>query len=54
MTTAIDVTERALIGEPLRPVERAVAGIVLLSGAVGHAALVAAAVIPFYVLLYGL
>jgi len=44
--------ERDVFGKPLKPIERAVSGIVVVVGAIGHAALAAAALLLFYVLLF--
>lgn len=46
--------ERNVFGQALEPVERAVAGLLVAVGALGHAALGAAAAMLFYVLLVGL
>jgi len=44
--------ERDVFGQPLRPMERAVSGLVIVAGAVGHAALATAALLLFYVVLF--
>jgi hypothetical protein len=51
---AIAQRERQAFGQPLGAAERVVGGIVVAAGALGHAALLAAAGLLFYVLLFGL
>ncbi|MFU1780844.1 hypothetical protein ACM16X_05640 [Haloarcula japonica] len=51
---AIAQRERQVFGQPLEMAERVVGGLVVAAGALGHAALLAAAALLFYVLLFGL
>ena len=51
---AIAQRERKAFGQPLGAAERVLGGIVVAAGALGHAALIAAAGVLFYVLLFGL
>ncbi|EMA09102.1 hypothetical protein SAMN05443574_11812 [Haloarcula vallismortis] len=51
---AIAQREREVFGQPLETAERVIAGLAVLAGALGHAALLAAAGLLFYVLLFGL
>ena len=46
--------ERDVFGQTLEPAERAVTGLLVVVGTLGHAALGAAAAMLFYVLLVGL
>jgi hypothetical protein len=46
--------ERQVFGQPLETAERVIGGIIVAAGALGHAALLAAAGLLFYVLLFGL
>ena len=51
---AIAQREQQVFGQPLETAERAIGGLVVVAGALGHAALLAAAGLLFYVLLFGL
>jgi hypothetical protein len=44
--------ERDVFGQPLRPIERAISGLLVVAGALGHAALALAALVLFYVVLF--
>jgi hypothetical protein len=48
---AIANVEREQFGPPLAPIERLVAGLIVIVAAAGHLALLAAAVVYFYALL---
>ena len=51
---AIAQHERQVFGQPLKTAERVIGGLVVVAGALGHATLLAAAGLLFYVLLFGL
>lgn len=46
--------ERDVFGQALQPIDRVVAGLVVVAGGIGHAALGAAALLLFDVLLFGI
>jgi hypothetical protein len=51
---SVSDVEREVFGEPLRPIERAVAGVLAAIAVPAHAALAAAATLFLYVLVTGL